>query len=64
MYARSLGPSILLLLPSSSQEITYLAVENKMKGEESEKACADAHKPVIAAVTERRIVFIGNFSFP
>jgi hypothetical protein len=38
--------------------VTYLAVENRMKGDESEKACAEAHKPAMAAVTERRIVFV------
>ncbi len=39
----------------------YLAVENRMKGEESEKACEDAHKPAMAAATDRRIVFVCCF---
>lgn len=45
-----------MVFPASRMTPAYLAVENKMKGEESEKACADTQKPARAAVTEKRIV--------
>lgn len=35
--------------------VAYLAVEKRMKGVESEKACAEAQQAARAAVKERRI---------